>query len=96
MPVIHGTRLRVRSVVVILLQQGSAVFPIYLKHKALQLAAAVQFRLVQAFQHGKPVNAGAVGIAVAPHIIDPFQYQSAVGQLGQIFQEQFLNRVRQA
>ena len=30
------------------------------------------------------------------HIIDAFQYQATVGQLGQIFQEQFLNRVRQA
>ena len=94
--VIHSTRLRVRSVVVILLQQGSVVFPVYLKHKALQLAAAVQFGLVQVFQQDEPVNAGAVGIAVAPHIVDAFQYQSAVGQLGQIFQEQFLNRVRQA
>ena len=96
MPVIHGTRLRIRSVVVILLQQGSVIFPVYLQHEALQLAAAVQFGLVQAFQHGEPVDAGAVGVAVAPHIIDAFQYQATVGQLGQIFQEQFLNRVRQA
>ena len=96
MPVIHGTRLRVRSVVKILLQQASVVFPVYLQHEALQLAAAVQFGLVQAFQHSEPVDAGAVGIAVAPHIIDAFQYQATVGQLGQIFQEQFLNRVRQA
>ena len=94
--VIHRTRLRVRSVIEILLQQGSVVFPVYLQHKALQLAAAVHFGLVQAFQHGKPVDAGAVGIAVAPHVVDAFQYQSAVLQLGQIFQEQFLNRVRQA
>ena len=96
MPVIHGTRLRIRSVVVILLQQGSVVFPVYLQHEALQLAAAVQSGLVQAFQHSEPVDAGAVGVAVAPHIIDAFQYQATVGQLGQIFQEQFLNRVRQA
>ena len=96
MPVIHGTRLRVRSVVKILLQQASVVFPVYLQHKALQLAAAVQFGLVQAFQHGKPVDAGAVGVAVAPHVVDAFQYQAAVLQLGQILQEQFLNRVRQA
>ena len=96
MPVIHGTRLRVRSVVKILLQQASVVFPVYLQHKALQLAAAVQFGLMQAFQHGKPVNAGAVGIAVTPHVVDAFQHQAAVLQLGQILQEQFLNRVRQA
>ena len=96
MPVIHGTRLRVRSVVVILLQQGSVVFPVYLQHEALQLAAAVQSGLVQAFQHSEPVDAGAVGVAVAPHVVDAFQYQSAVLQLGQILQEQFLNRVRQA
>ena len=96
MPVIHGTRLRVRSVVKILLQQASVVFPVYLQHEALQLAAAVQFGLVQAFQHGKPVDAGAVGVAVAPHVVDAFQYQSAVLQLDQILQEQFLNRVRQA
>ena len=96
MPVIHGTRLRIRSVVVILLQQGSVVFPVYLQHEAFQLAAAVQSGLVKAFQHSEPVDAGAVGVAVAPHIIDPFQYQATVGQLGQIFQEQFLNRVRQA
>ena len=96
MPVIHGTRLCIRSVVVILLQQGSVVFPVYLQHEALQLAAAVQSGLVQAFQHSEPVDAGAVGVAVAPHIIDPFQYQATIGQLGQIFQEQFLNRVRQA
>ena len=96
MPVIHGTRLCIRSVVVILLQQGSVVFPVYLQHEALQLAAAVQSGLVQAFQHSEPVDAGAVGVAVAPHIIDAFQYQATVGQLGQIFQEQFLNRVRQA
>ena len=96
MPVIHGTRLRIRSVVVILLQQGSVVFPVYLQHEAFQLAAAVQSGLVKAFQHSEPVDAGAVGVAVAPHIIDAFQYQATVGQLGQIFQEQFLNRVRQA
>ena len=51
MPVIHGTRLRIRSVVVILLQQGSVVFPVYLQHEAFQLAAAVQSGLVKAFQH---------------------------------------------
>ena len=96
MPVIHRTRLRVRSVIEILLQQGSVVFPVYLQHKALQLAASVQFGLMQAFQHGKPVNAGAVGIAVTPHVVDAFQHQAAVLQLGQILQEQFLNRVRQA
>ena len=95
MPVIHRTRLRVRSVIEILLQQRSVVFPVYLQHKALQLAAAVQFGLVQAFQHGKPVNAGAVGIAVAPHVVDTFQHQAAVLQFGQIFQKQFLDRVRQ-
>ena len=96
MPVIHGTRLCIRSVVVILLQQGSVVFPVYLQHEAFQLAAAVQSGLVKAFQHSEPVDAGAVGVAVAPHIINPFQYQATIGQLGQIFQEQFLNRVRQA
>ena len=96
MAVIHRTRLRVRSVVKILLQQASVVFPVYLQHKALQLAAAVQFGLMQAFQHGKSVDAGAVGIAVAPHVVDAFQHQAAVLQLGQILQEQFLNRVRQA
>ena len=96
MTVIHGTRLRVRSVVVILLQQGSVVFPVYLKHKALQLAAAVLLRLVKTFQHGKPVDAGAVGVAEAPHVVDAIQHQAAVLQFGQILQEQFLNRVRQA
>ena len=96
MPVIHRTRLRVRTVIEILLQQASVVFPVYLQHKALQLAAAVQFGLVQAFQHGKPVDAGAVGIAVAAYVVDAFQHQPAVLQLGQILQEQFLNRVRQA
>ena len=96
MPVIHGTRLRVRSVVKILLQQRSVVFPVYLQHKALQLAAAVQFGLVQAFQQDEPVDAGAVRIAVAAYVVDAFQHQAAVLQLGQIFQRQFLNRVRQA
>ena len=96
MPVIHRTRLRVRSVVKILFQQASVVFPVYLQHKALKLAAAVQFGLVQAFQQDEPVDAGAVGIAVAPYVVDAFQHQPAVLQLGQIFQRQFLNRVRQA
>ena len=96
MPVIHRTRLRVRSVIEILLQQRSVVFPVYLQHKALQLAAAVQFGLMQAFQHGKPVNAGTVRIAVAAYVVDTFQHQAAVLQLGQIFQKQLLDRVRQA
>ena len=78
-----------------ILQQGSS-FP-SLQHEALpSFAAAVLSGLVQAFQHSEPVDAGAVGVAVAPHIINPFQYQATIGQLGQIFQEQFLNRVRQA
>ena len=42
---------------------------------------------MKAFQHSEPVDAGAVGVAVAPHIIDAFQYQATIGQLGQIFQE---------
>lgn len=79
---------------------GPKVYPIILRlgsPLSLNMARKTLNSLEdKAFQHGKPVDAGAVGVAVAPHVVDAFQYQAAVLQLGQILQEQFLNRVRQA